>query len=67
MAAVNVEACKRIKKDMETGKPLTFSMVGEVFGQPFWELLVMSLLDAQDAARAIAGAIARLKGGEVVN
>lgn len=44
--------------------PLTFEHVGRVFGQEFWVLLVYALMDAQLAARAIQGAIERLRAGE---
>lgn len=48
-------------------EPLTLSDVGNVFGQRFWEMLVYSLLDAGEAARAVQGAINRLKEGERVD
>lgn len=45
---------------------LTIDMVGRVFGPPFYELIIQALMDSNDAARAIAGAVQRLKDGEVV-
>lgn len=39
---------------------LTLLDVGKVFGDDFWMLLVYAFLDANDAARAIQGSIARL-------
>lgn len=59
------KAFNRICKELDQDKPLTFEMIGEVFGTPFNMLLVYALLDAQDAARAIQGAINRLKAGGV--
>ena len=43
---------------------LTFTDIGSVFGPEFYELLLYSLMDAGDAARAIAGAVSRLKAGD---
>jgi hypothetical protein len=48
-------------EDLEKGAELNLKHVGDVFGSDFWELIVMLLLDAQDAARAIQGAINRLR------
>ena len=53
------KVCKEL-----TDQQLTFTQVGRVFGQDFWELLVYALLDSQEAARAIQGAVNRLKAGE---
>ena len=53
---------KRVCQEVEEGKSLTFTMIGRVFGASFYELLLYALMDAHDAARAIAGAIARLSG-----
>ena len=44
---------------------LSFRMIGEVFGPAFYELMLYALLDAQDAARAIQLASARLSGRAV--
>ena len=60
------KAFKQVCAEMEGGAPLTLSHVGAVFGTPFWEMLVMCLMDSNDAARAIQGAIARISG-EVSN
>lgn len=54
------EAFDRVCKDLAEGNPLTYAHIGEVFGAEFWIMLVTSFLDAQDAARAIQGSIARL-------
>lgn len=62
---LNLTEAKKVKGKLDKGSELTFAMVGDVFGQPFWELLVTSLMDSQDAARAIQGAIARLRGNKV--
>lgn len=58
------KAYKAVKAELAKGLPITFEMVGRVFGADFWMLMVCSLMDAQDAARAIAGAINRLSKGE---
>ena len=60
----NKKAFKDVCAKLDEGQQLTLDMVGEVFGQPFWVLVVYSLLDSQEAARAIQGAINRLKAGE---
>ncbi len=53
-----------VKRELAKDLPLTLEMVGNVFGQDFWILIVYCLLDAQEAARAIQGAINRLRAGE---
>lgn len=60
MATVNREALEKVEADLAAGEELTFAHVGAVFGDDFWVLLVYAFLDAQDAARAIQGAINRL-------
>lgn len=55
-------AFDQVCKELEDGQQLTLSHIGRIFGQPFWEMTVFLLLDSQDAARAIQGAIARLAG-----
>ena len=55
---------EKVCADLEAGSALTFADVGDVFGPAFWVMLVYSLLDAQDAARAIEGAIRRLSKTE---
>lgn len=52
---------KVVSQQLAEGKPLSLEMVGSVFGQEFWVELVGTMLDANDAARAVAGAINRLK------
>lgn len=64
MAKIDREALELVAIDLEEGSALTYSHVGAVFGKDFWELLVMGFMDAQDAARAIQGAIARLRKPE---
>lgn len=64
MAYPNDEAYQSVKADLEGGELLTFAHIGEVFGPDFWYLIVESLMDAQEAARAIQGAISRLSKGE---
>lgn len=62
--AANREAFEKVAQQLEEGEELNLEMVGDVFGKDFYILIVMLLLDAQDAARAIHGAISRLKAGE---
>jgi hypothetical protein len=38
-------------------------MCGSVFGPDFYQMVIYLLLDSNDAARAIAGAVNRLKEG----
>lgn len=54
------EAFARVKADLAEGNELTLAHIGEIFGADFWVLIVYALMDAQDAARAIQGAISRL-------
>jgi hypothetical protein len=61
VAKVDREALELVIEDLEKGAELNLKHVGDVFGSDFWELIVMLLLDAQDAARAIQGAINRLR------
>ena len=66
---VNKEAFEKVATDLENDDqlPLTLEMLGEVFGKEFWIMTIYLLLDAQDAARAIEGAFARLSRGERPN
>ena len=58
------KAYKEVKTELGKGLPLTLEMVGRVYGPDFWMLLVYALMDSNDAARAIQGAIQRLRSGE---
>ena len=58
------KAFKRVCVDLAAGKALTMINVGDVFGQPFWVMMVFAFLDAGDAARAIQNAMIRLKEGK---
>ncbi len=62
MANVNKEAFEKVCADLEGGQLLTLEHIGFVFGDDFWIMMVTALMDAQDAARAIQGAISRLAG-----
>lgn len=64
MALPNKKAFERVCEQMKGGEDLTWPMIGSIFGEDFWMLLVYSFLDANDAARAISGAIARLSNGQ---
>ena len=64
MAKVDKDALELVIEDLEQGADLKLQHIGSVFGQDFWMLLVEALLDAQDSARAIAGAINRLQAKE---
>jgi hypothetical protein len=55
-----LKVCERL----EEGEELDLEMIGDVFGPAFWMILVGTLLDANDAARAIQNSINRLKAGE---
>lgn len=57
---VNREAVEQVAKDLEGGELLTYAHIGSIFGDEFYFMLIESFMDAQDAARAIQGAIARL-------
>ena len=46
---------------------LSWEDVGDVFGKEVWMMLVYTMMDANDAARAIQGAIGRLKENDHVN
>lgn len=59
----NKAAFKEVMADLATGNELTFHHCGMVFGPDFYELLIYAFLDANDAARAIQGAIGRLRAG----
>lgn len=61
MSKVDSKALELVEEDLDRGADLTFEHIGSVFGQAFWILVVEALLDSQDAARAIQGAIARLR------
>lgn len=67
MTKPNAAAFKRVSDQLERGDQLTFNMMGDIFGNPFWEMVVLSLLDAQDAARAIQLATLRIRMGEQVD
>ena len=43
----NDEAYEQAKKDLESGLALNFAHLGKIFGNNFWELLTMSLIDAK--------------------
>jgi hypothetical protein len=62
MSQIDYEALKIVEDQLDHGEPLTHAMVGSVFGSEYWMLTVETLLDAQDAARAIQGSINRLRG-----
>ena len=51
--AVDREAFENVAGALENGSPLTFEMIGDVFGKEFWLMLTYCFLDAQSAARAI--------------
>jgi hypothetical protein len=64
---VNREAFENVVKALEKGDQLTLDAIGLVFGVPFYQLLVICLMDAQEAALAIAGSIKRLSEGRSDN
>jgi hypothetical protein len=60
----NKKAFKEVCERLAAGEDLTFDMIGSVFHNDFWCMLVMAFMDSNDAARAISGAISRLRQGE---
>lgn len=59
---VNREAVEQVAKDLEGGEQLTIAHLGAVFGDDVYFMIIEMLLDSQDAARAIQGAMNRLQG-----
>lgn len=58
---VNREAVEALDAKLKAGEDITYSDIGDVIGNPFWELIIMGFLDSQDAARAIQLAVARIR------
>lgn len=67
MTKPSQEAFDEVCAQLESGNELTLDMVGNVFQQPFWMLIVEALLDSQEAARAIQGAINRLRTAQAAD
>lgn len=61
----NKRAFREVCTQLEAGQDLTLEMVESVFGADFSMMLIYTLMDANDAARAIQGAIARLSTRDV--
>lgn len=61
MAKIDRDAVERVAESLAKGNELTYEDIGNVFGSSFWMMLVESLMDSQDAARAIQGAVNRLR------
>lgn len=57
----NSDEFNKVYMEVKGGQGLTFSHIGRVFGQDFWELLVMCMMDANDAARAIQMSMLRMR------
>lgn len=51
---------EKVCTELAEGGELTYAMLGRIFGESFWVMLVYSFLDAGDAARAIQGSMNRL-------
>lgn len=66
MAKVNKKEFEKVSSELAGGDDLRFDHIGRVFGQDFWMMLVYAFLDSNDAARAIQGAIKKLRDGETV-
>ena len=60
LKVIDMKALKAVKIALENGDQLTLDSIGLIFGAPFYQLLVVCLLDAQEAALAISGSIKRL-------
>lgn len=61
----NKRAFKEVCAELEAGQDLNLAMVERVFGADFSMMLIYTLMDANDAARAIQGAIARLSTRDI--
>lgn len=61
----NKRAFKEVCASLDAGNDLTLADVEAVFGADFSMMLIYTLMDANDAARAIQGAIARLSTRDV--
>lgn len=64
--APNRKEFNKLCREIEGGGALTFEGIGNIFGQDFWMMLVWALMDSGEAARAIQGAIQRLRAGDEV-
>lgn len=62
----NRKEFNKLCREIEAGEQLTFEGIGNIFGQDFWMMLVWALMDSGEAARAIQGAIQRLRAGDEV-
>ena len=60
-----IEVFNAVLDDLEAGNPLTYAHIAKVFGEQVWIMLIETLLDAQDAARAIQAAGIRLRHPEM--
>lgn len=40
---INEEELSRLRQNLEAGVPLNLSMLGRVFGEEFWQLIVISI------------------------
>lgn len=49
----NKEEFEKVCKELEN-EPLNLRLVGRVFGQAFWEILVLTLCDAKEATAVLA-------------
>jgi hypothetical protein len=61
---IDREALELVEADLESGTELNVHHIGQVFGADAYELIIMLLMDANDAARAIQGAVMRLRSAE---
>jgi hypothetical protein len=41
---INDKELEQVRKDLEIGVPLNLVMIGRVFGEEFWTLLVLSMM-----------------------
>jgi len=44
---INETELENLRHELSTGTPLNFTMLGRVFGEELWQLLVISLLGAE--------------------
>lgn len=55
---VDRDAFDQVVKEIESGTELNCQMLGSIFGQPFWILMMLVLVDTRkDLLRTIASAL----------
>lgn len=44
MTKINYEELKIVEKQLEMGNALTLTMIGRIFGEEFWQLIIYSMI-----------------------